>query len=149
MVICKVCGEEVRVNVTFVRYSDVSYAVSDAGVRMYDGEVLAHWERDDDKDLDEHEVASTVACGCDECPYMLIEENVVEKKQDEISKIRRLGYADAPQIWCAKCDNKAVYCYRLQTHEWDTPGFYYYCDKCLPERFKAGVGTYTEEWEDV
>ena len=148
--ICAICGEEVRVNITFVRYSKVSYAVSDAGGKVYDGKDLEYWEHDDDEDLEEREIKSTVTCGCEECPYMLFDEKVVERQgRYEISKIRRLGYSDAPNSKCSKCNNKAVYCHQWKTHEMSAPGFYYYCDNCLPDELKAGFGTYTEEWEDV
>jgi len=144
--ICKVCGEEVRVRVTLARYADVSCGVDSENAKNEDDcEPIWYW--DEDQGMYEHEVESTVTCECEECPYMLFDEKVVEKKQGEISRVRRLTTHE--KCGCSKCPRTATHVYQLKTSVMKAPGFYYYCDECLPEKYQAGIGTYTNEWKDI
>ena len=149
--ICAICGEEVRVHINYARYASDTLGINEDGtINIYDVQELSTWDSDAGIEVYALDDGYEPVCGCEECPYMLFDEKVVERQgRYEISKIRRLGYSDAPNSKCSKCDNRAVYCHQWKTHEMSAPGFYYYCDSCLPEGFKAGIGKYTEEWEDV
>jgi len=149
--ICNVCGEEVRVLVTLARYSEVTYGVNDDGERNDDDcEIKSHWN--DIQGIDEHEVEFVVVCECETCPYVLDGEKVVSRPVIYgIDKIRKLGprYSPLGFTQCSKCDQSATHCVQRKTWAMSASGFYYYCDDCLPEKYQGGIGTYSEEWEDV
>lgn len=56
--------------------------------------------------------------------------------QYTVNKVRRLTVAEVEKygIHCGKCREPAVYCHMLQTTgKMTAPGFYYYCETCLPD----------------